>query len=511
MPLRCSVALRTEKDLKALLKPGFAVTGQLSVFTNMLLVGSLFALAQLLPHFQQHGWVQTAALALFAAALYLMCAFFMSSRSGLRRLSAEAQRIASGDLSIGARAVRGDDTDAAAMWSSMVRMAESLTGIVGQVRSGADAILSGSKELSTGCASLSKRTEEQAAALQQTAGGMEQLSGTVRSNAENCRRANELARETSGAAERAAASMHRVTDAIGRLDVGSKKVAEIVGVIDGIAFQTNILALNAAVEAARAGEQGRGFAVVAAEVRALAQRAGGASKEIRGLIETSVSGVGEGSRHAQEAGQIIDDAMARVGEMAKVIEQIAGASAEQATGIDEIQRAVQQIDSVTQQNAALVEQTAAAALSFQNAAGELAEAVSAFKLDRTDARERAMELVRRGVEHLRRHGPQKAFAAFNDPRGGFVEGDFYLIAFNLGCVIQAHGTNPAFVGQDHSRQKDVDGRPMAPETVRVARERGSGWVDYRWNNPKVGRVQRKSCYSELAGDYVIACGIYLGD
>jgi methyl-accepting chemotaxis protein len=500
--------------LKALLKPGFALTGHLSVFSNMLLVGTLFALAQSLPHFaafQQHGWAQALALALFAAALYLMCAFFVSSRGGMRRVSAEAQRIASGDLSIRERATRDAYTDWARMWSSMGRMADNLASLVGQVRSGADTIVSGSRELSTGCASLSKRTEQQAAALQQTASGMEQLSSTVRSNAENCRRASELARETSGDAGRAAASMHRVTDAIGRLDAGSKKVAEIVGVIDGIAFQTNILALNAAVEAARAGEQGRGFAVVASEVRALAQRAAGASKEIRTLIEASVSGVGEGSRHAKEAAQIIDGAMARVGEVANVIEQIAGASAEQSTGIEEIRRAVQQLDGVTQQNAALVEQTASAALSFESAAGTLAEAVSAFKVDRMDARESAMALVRRGVEHLHRHGPQKAFAAFNDPHGGFVEGDFYLIVFGLDCLIHAHGVNQKVVGRNHGHQKDVDGRPMAAESVRVARERGSGWVDYRWNNPKVGRIQRKSTYGELAGDYVVCCGIYLGD
>jgi methyl-accepting chemotaxis protein len=499
--------------LKAFLKPGFALTGRLSVFANMLLIGSLFALAQLLAHFVafQHGSAQAAELALFGAALYLMCAFFMTSRAGLRRLSAEAQRIASGDLSIRARVARGDHTDAAAMWGSMTRMAESLAAIVGQVRSGADTILAGSQELSTGCASLSQRTEQQASALQQTASGMEQLSTTVRSNADSCRRANELARETSQAAEHAAASMRRATDTIGRLDAGSKRVAEIIGVIDGIAFQTNILALNAAVEAARAGEQGRGFSVVAAEVRGLAQRAAQAAKEIKALIEESVSGVGEGSRHVQEAAQTIDRAMARVGEVAKVIEKIAGASAEQSTGLEEVKRAVQQIDGVTQQNAALVEQTAAAALSFQKSAGALSEAVSAFKLDRMDAREQAMALVRRGVEHLRRHGPQAAFAAFNEPGGGFVEGDFYLIAFGLDCVIHAHGANKAFVGQNHSAQKDVDGRPMAAETVRVARERGSGWVDYRWTNPKVGRVQRKSTYGELAGDYVVACGIYLGD
>jgi signal transduction histidine kinase len=251
--------------------------------------------------------------------------------------------------------------------------------------------------------------------------------------------------------------------------------------------------------------------VVASEVRSLAQRSAEAAKEIKALIEESVSGVGDGARHVKEAADTIERAMAGVGEVAKVIEDIATASAEQSSGLDEIKKAIVQIESVTQQNAALVEQTAAAALSFKDSADALSQAVSAFKLDRAEAREKAMALVRRGIAYMRQHGERQAFADFSRKDGGFVDGDYYLIAFDRPGMMLANGGNPALVGKDQSGQRDADGKPMTMAMIDTALTRGSGWVDYRWTNPRTGTVQRKSSYAERAGDFIVACGIYLED
>ena len=264
--------------------------------------------------------------------------------------------------------------------------------------------------------------------------------------------------------------------------------------IDGIAFQTNILALNTAVEAARAGEQGRGFTVVASEVRA--------------VIQESASGVSDGARLVRETAGTLQQAVAGAAQVREVIEGIAGASAQQRTGVDEIKRALEQLDGMTQQNAALVEQSSAAALSFSEAAERLAHAVDSFKVDRAEAREQAIALVRRGIERLHAAGPARAFAEFCDPAGGFVQGELYLVVLDMNCIVRAHGGNPAIVGNDDSALADADGKRFSAEFLNVARTRGQGWVDYRFLNPKRGVVEPKSSYVERAGDFVVACGIY---
>ena len=307
------------------------------------------------------------------------------TRSLMRQLGGEpdyasdiAGRIAEGDLSVDVALRPGDKTS---LLFAMKRMRESLSQIVGEVRTGTDAIASASRQIASGNLDLSARTEEQASSLEETASSMEELTSTVKQNADNARQANGLASSASEVAERGGMVVSQVVDTMASINESSKKIVDIIGVIDGIAFQTNILALNAAVEAARAGEQGRGFAVVASEVRTLAQRSAAAAKEIKLLIDDSVGKVDAGARLVDQAGATMGEIVDSVRRVTDIMGEISSASVEQTSGIEQINMAVSQMDQVTQQNASLVEEAAAAAESLQDQAGKLAGLVSVFKLD----------------------------------------------------------------------------------------------------------------------------------
>ena len=264
-------------------------------------------------------------------------------------------------------------------------MQQSLARLVGAVRGASDSIATGSQEIAAGNGDLSRRTETQASHLQQTAAAMDELSQTVQANADTAQQANHMADGASVAAEKGGEVVSRVVTTMHDIAQSSRKIADIIGVIDGIAFQTNILALNAAVEAARAGEQGRGFAVVAGEVRLLAQRSAEAAREIKVLIGTSVEKVENGTRLVGDAGQTMDAIVAQVRGVSELINRISGATKEQTLGIGQVGQAVTELDRTTQQNAALVEQSAAAAGSLSQQANRLAETVRVFKLADTSA------------------------------------------------------------------------------------------------------------------------------
>ncbi|MFZ6862423.1 methyl-accepting chemotaxis protein [Undibacterium sp. Ji67W] len=290
-----------------------------------------------------------------------------------------AMTVAAGDLTQHID-VSGTD-EIAQLMGALKEMSNSLEGICNQIRQGTDAIAVASTEIATGNMDLSSRTEQQAGALEETASSMEELTSTVRQNSDNARQANTLASTASTVAVEGGAVVSQVVETMAAINESSRKIVDIISVIDGIAFQTNILALNAAVEAARAGEQGRGFAVVAAEVRILAQRSASAAKEIKTLIDNSVEKVDSGTKLVDQAGVAMTNIVTSIQKVSDVVSEISNASHEQSSGIDQINQAVIHMDGTTQQNAALVEQAAAAASSLQEQANKLTQVVSVFKLN----------------------------------------------------------------------------------------------------------------------------------
>jgi methyl-accepting chemotaxis protein len=323
----------------------------------------------------------TIGVALAAIVLTLVMSGWLGRRitAPMRQAVKLAGRVASGDLTMRIEAKSGDETGQ--LLSALARMTESLTGTVSQVRSGSDAIAEALTELVAGNTHLMQRTDAQSSSLEESASSMQQLTATVKQNAENARQANEVARKAAAVAGRGGEVMTRVVATMDSIHGSAQRVQDIIGVINGIAFQTNILALNAAVEAARAGEQGRGFAVVASEVRSLAQRSAAAAAEIKTLIGDSAAKVGEGARLVNQAGSTMEEIVASISQVTDLVGEIAGASQEQSAGIDQVNTAIAQMETVTQQNAALVEESTAAVESLERQAKGLVAAVSVFKLE----------------------------------------------------------------------------------------------------------------------------------
>lgn len=507
--------------MRLFFRPAFLLLRHMNVIGNITAIITILAVGQFAALW--YGWgggdsavhsavALTIALAAFGFAVYLMYGLAIGNKIGLDKLSATLERVASGDLSTRVqvpRAVREYKSEVGRIWAATASMGSNLLEIVSQVRASADHIAGGAHEVAAGYTHLSQRTEEQAATLEQTAASMEQLSATVKQNADHCRQANTRVEEAGIRAEEAGQSMQRVTSTMIDIESGSKKMSEIIGLIEGIAFQTNILALNAAVEAARAGEQGRGFSVVAAEVRSLAQKSAQAAEEIKGLIEASAQDVADGAALATQAQQAVDRAVAGVQEISQLIESIAASSTEQSAGVQEIGKAIAQLESVTQQNAALVEEGSATAAAFEQEAARLLEVVGAFKIDRTRDRERAVKLVKRAIAYAEANGPERAFKEIQNPHGQFVEGERYIVVWNVNGVMQASPISQHFIGQDMTEHTDPYGKKYTRELLEIARTKGNGWVDYHLRNPaKDNVVEPKSLYIERHGDLVFGCGIY---
>ncbi|MCA1322789.1 methyl-accepting chemotaxis protein [Herbaspirillum sp. alder98] len=320
----------------------------------------------------------TLGLLALAAGIALAWSITRSIIGPLRAAVGVATRVAGGQLD--SRIVVASRDETGQLMQALREMNDNLVRIVGQVRQGTDTIAAASTEIADGNLDLSNRTEQQASSLEETASAMEELTSTVKQNADNALQANQLAVSASEVAVNGGSVVSQVVSTMGSINESSRKIVDIIGVIDGIAFQTNILALNAAVEAARAGEQGRGFAVVASEVRSLAQRSAAAAKEIKSLIDDSVTKVDAGSRLVEQAGVTMDEVVASVRRVTDIVGEISSASQEQSDGIEQVNQAITLMDEATQQNAALVEQAAAAARAMQDQAATLSQTVSVFRI-----------------------------------------------------------------------------------------------------------------------------------
>nr|WP_281068757.1 methyl-accepting chemotaxis protein [Ramlibacter agri] len=340
--------------------------------------------------FKRNALVATLAAAMLLS-VYLFLGMYYAMQAGVQAAEGAARSLARGELGRVPAAASRDELGA--LVEELRRADDALGAMIARVRAASGSLLGGTDEIANGNADLSQRTEEQASTLEETAASVEELTSTVKQNAENATQANLLAQSASDVATRGGAVVGEVVETMESIHAASRKIVDIIGVIDGIAFQTNILALNAAVEAARAGEQGRGFAVVAAEVRSLAQRSAAAAKEIKGLIDDSVGKVAAGSALVTRAGQTMDEVVVGIRDVTSIMAEIAAASTEQTTGIQQVNQAISQMDSVTQQNAALVEEASAAAQSMREQAGRLAEAVAMFKLHGREETREAREAI----------------------------------------------------------------------------------------------------------------------
>jgi len=427
----------------------------------------------------------------------------------VRAASESARRIAAGQLADEVRAAAAGGLGG--LQASLAELQQGLFRIVSEVRTGTTSVAATASTIRRDNEALAQRTESQVSSLQQTAASMEQLASAVRQNAESAQQADTL---VAAAAERAGQGevlMDQVVATMNGIRDGSRSIAEIISLIDGIAFQTNILALNAAVEAARAGEQGRGFAVVAGEVRARAQRSAEAARQVKQLVGRSVEQVDAGGRLVDEAGRAMGEIVASVQRVAGLIGEISAASQEQSAGIASVTQAVGHIDGLAQSNAVLVEDASRTVESLHERAVGLMRCVAGFELGAREhgSAEEARALALGAREFCRAHGGEALIADVNRlGKGRFVDRDLYLMVIGVeDGVLHAHGNNLRNVGMGPD-SRDADGRHFLAEMAQLARSRGEGWIEWKWAHPFTDEILTKRGYVARAGDLLVVCGIY---
>ncbi len=450
-------------------------------------------------------WVAIGAAVLGLAAMaYLLTSFYFSFVIDFRHVSQVMGETAKGNLRSHVT-VRGSDelADLASQLGGMIR---NLSAMVAEVRSNSALVAYAGKSLATGNRELADRTEQQAANLEQTAASVQELSSTVQRNAQTAGDSDAQASRVRDIAESGAQAMVRAVESVEGIQKSAQQMNEIIGVIDSLAFQTNILALNAAVEAARAGEQGRGFAVVAAEVRSLAQRSAASSREIRELIQASGQQVSTSVAQIRAAGTNMTEIVNGVRGVAANMSLISAASAEQSGGLSEISSAVGQLDEITQRNARMVERAVQQATQLEGRAATLAQAVSSFRLQQ-GAAEEAMVLVQRALEMRARSGREGFVSRITDPAQNFHDRDMYVFALDRSGAYRAFGGKPDKVGGRVQDIPGVDGASLLEAIVAQA-ELEPGWVEYDITNPQTGAVQTKMSYVTKVDDLYVGCGVY---
>ena len=445
-----------------------------------------------------------AALLGLAAMAYLLTSFYLSFVIDFKHVSKVMGETAKGNLRAHVR-VRGND-ELADLASQLEGMIGNLSGMVAEVRSNSALVAYAGKSLAAGNRELADRTEQQAANLEQTAASVQELSSTVQQNAQTAGDSDTQASRVRDIAESGAQTMGRAVESVEGIQKSAQQMNEIIGVIDSLAFQTNILALNAAVEAARAGEQGRGFAVVAAEVRSLAQRSAASSREIRELIQASAQQVSTSVGQIRAAGANMTEIVNGVRGVAANMSLISAASAEQSGGLSEISSAVGQLDEITQRNARMVERAVQQATQLEGRAATLAKAVASFQLQQ-GAAEEAMHLVEAALRLRALSGREGFTGQLTDPANAFYDRDMYVFALDRGGAYRAFGGKPEKVGSRVQDIPGVDGEALLEAIVAQA-ELEPGWVEYDITNPQSGSIQTKMSYVTKVDDLYLGCGVY---
>ena len=421
-----------------------------------------------------------------------------------------AREIAAGNLQ--ATFDERSDGELAEMSRAIKSVNDRLLKVVTDVHSGTTTVVSTSSQISRDNVILQRRSADMVNALTRTAQAMTQLHATVQQNTDNALQADRLMSSAAEHMRDGGHAMSQVVSTMGEIKDSSRKIVDIIAVIDSIAFQTNILALNAAVEAARAGEQGRGFAVVASEVRTLAQRSANAAKEIKALIHTSSETVNSGAQLVDAAGKRMEQIMSSVDSVAGIVKDISQASVEQREGIATVNQSIAQCSEVTQQNSALVNEVIKSADMLNAQAVTLRKSLAAYHVGEREqgTLQEAKAMLDKAVQWVKSRGLQSFLAeAAKGKQGEFVERDLYIIGVDTNTLkYVAQPINPRAVGLDVRSTRDVNGRPFVKEFVELAMRNGSGSVEYQWNHPVTNEVKDKQTFVERVGNLVLACGAY---